>query len=229
MAITSMSNTDALQSRISKFFNEVTVYPVSCEKLANGRSDEEWLDAVLAGGARIVQLRDKESSDLVVYQKAKIFREKTRQAGVLFIVNNRIDIALAAQADGVHLGNSDLPAEEARALAPDLIIGVSANTIDQAATARERGATYYNIGPIFPTSTKEGLSSFLGVEAIKDFSSKSDLPFTVMGGVKFQHIQELVAQGARRLAIVTAINQVRNMVDETRKWHEEILKAVKTT
>jgi len=100
------------------FFSEkVTIYPVSCEVLANGRSDIEWLEAVLAGGARIVQLRDKHSDDLTLYRKALVFREKTREAGALFIVNNRVDIALLTKADGVHLGNNDLPAQEVRKLA----------------------------------------------------------------------------------------------------------------
>ena len=92
------------------FFREkVTIYPVSCEPLANGRSDIEWLEGVLAGGAKIVQLRDKYSDDRAFYQKALIFREKTNEAGALFIVNNRLDIALLAGADGIHLGNNDLP------------------------------------------------------------------------------------------------------------------------
>ena len=121
------------------FRDQVNIYPVSCEPLANGRSDIQWLDGVLAGGAKIVQLRDKHSDDLTFYQKALAFRKKTNEAGALFIVNNRVDIALLAKADGVHLGNSDLPAEEVRNLVPELIIGVSCNKAEQVATVKERG------------------------------------------------------------------------------------------
>lgn len=207
-----------LQSKIDKFINQVTLYPVSCEKLANGRSDIEWLDAVLAGGARIVQLRDKVSDDRTLYEKAKIFRQKTNEADALFIVNNRLDIALLAEADGVHLGNEDIPAEEARKIAPELIIGVSANTEEQAATAKDRGASYFNIGPLFPTQTKSGLATFLGPKAIAAFSSRSDLPYTVMGGIKLGHIEELTASNARRIAVVTALTKAENIEKETRQW-----------
>ncbi len=207
-----------LAERLQIFTEAVTVYPVSCEKLANGRSDLEWLAAVLAGGARIVQLRDKEAADRELYEKALAFRRLTSAAGALFIVNNRLDIALLSEADGIHLGNSDLPAEAARRLAPEMLIGVSANTIEQAATAKERGASYFNIGPIYPTSTKAGLKEFLGPEAIPAFRAVSTLPCTVMGGVKLQHVEELVAHGAQRLAVVTALSQSPDITTETGRW-----------
>ncbi len=207
------------------FTNQVTVYPVSCEKLANGRNDLEWLDSVLAGGAKIVQLRDKESDDRTLYDKALAFRRKTTKAGALFIVNNRLDIALLTGADGIHLGNSDIPAPAARELAPDLIIGVSANTADQAASAESRGASYYNIGPLFPTSTKAGLSDFIGPEAITTYSPLSPLPFTVMGGIKINHIRELVALGARRIAVVTALTKAEDIKAETSNWVSSISSA----
>lgn len=210
--------TELYQQRLQKFIVEVTLYPVSCERLAKGRDDIIWLEAVLAGGAKIVQLRDKESDTLRLLEKARIFRRKTLEAGALFIVNDRVDIALISGADGVHLGNSDLPAAEVRALAPDLIIGVSCNTEEQAATAEERGASYFNIGPLYATQTKDGLSSFLGPGAIPRFSARCPLPFTVMGGIKKEHIPELTAAGARRLAVVTALTCADDIAAETRAW-----------
>jgi thiamine-phosphate pyrophosphorylase len=209
---------DLYRQRLEKFIEEVTLYPVSCERLAKGRDDIAWLDAVLAGGAKIVQLRDKESDGLRLCEKAKIFRQKTLEAGALFIVNDRVDIALISGADGVHLGNGDIPAPEVRALAPDLIIGVSCNTEEQAATAENRGASYFNIGPIYATQTKDGLSAFLGPAAIKRFSARCPLPFTVMGGIKKEHIPELIAMGARRLAVVTALTQADDISAETSAW-----------
>ena len=213
-----MPLTSPLQDRLSIFRHQVTLYPVSCEALANGRSDLEWLEAVLAAGVRIVQLRDKLSNDRALFEKARLFRQQTSKAGALLIINNRLDIALAVDADGIHLGNSDLPAAEARRLAPELIIGVSANTAEQAASAAARGASYYNIGPLYPTATKEGLSTFLGAEAIKTFAARSELPFTVMGGIKFDHLATLTALGARRIAVVTALSQAADIEAETRKW-----------
>jgi len=209
---------DSLAQRLKIFTEDVTLYPVSCEKLAQGRTDLEWLAAVLAGGARIVQLRDKESDDRLLYEKARAFRRLTTEAGALFMVNNRLDIALLTGADGIHLGNRDLPAEEARRLAPEMLIGVSANTPDQAASAKERGASYFNIGPLFPTATKEGLQEFLGSAAIPVFSALSPLPFTVMGGIKLDHVDELVSRGAQRLAVVTALTASPDIAAETSRW-----------
>ncbi len=213
-----MNNSDSLRQRLARFTDDVTIYPVSCEKFANGRTDREWLEAVLAGGARIVQLRDKDSDDRTLYEKALFFREKTARAGALFIVNNRLDIALLSGADGIHLGNSDIPAEKAREMAPDLIIGVSCNTREQAETATQRGASYFNIGPLFPTATKQGLKHFLGVQGITEFSSACSLPFTVMGGIKLEHVPDLAAKGARRFAVVTALTRADDITDETKKW-----------
>ena len=213
------------QKKLNFFREKVTIYPVSCEPLANGRSDIEWLEGVLAGGAKIVQLRDKYSDDRAFYQKALVFREKTNEAGALFIVNNRLDIALLAHADGVHLGNNDLPVEKAREFGPDLIIGVSCNEKKQVSTVKERGGSYYNIGPIYTTKTKKNLTPFLGSDVIESFSSLCDLPFTVMGGVKRDHIQDLVAKGVRRIAVVTALTQAKDIAAETRLWIEAIDKA----
>lgn len=209
-------------NRLKIFQEEVSLYPVTCEKLARGRSDVEWLDAVLEAGVRIVQLRDKVSDDKTLYEKAKIFRRKTREADALFIVNNRLDIAILTEADGIHLGNNDIPAEEARRLAPDLIIGVSANTARQAASAEDRGASYFNIGPLFPTDTKNGLHNFIGLEAVKEYSLLSPLPFTVMGGIQYNHIPDLVEEGVRRIAVVTALTQADDIKEETSRWLTEI-------
>ncbi len=216
------------QRRFKQFVDEVGVYPVSCEKLAAGRSDREWLDQVIAGGARIVQLRDKESNDRELLAKALYFREQTRKAGVLFFLNDRLDIALLADADGMHVGQKDLPAEEIRKLAPDILIGHSCNTEEQtrilgkAVEHEKSGVSYYNIGPLFKTGTKEGLHHFLGADGITDFSRHCSLPFTVMGGIKLEHLDAVLAAGAKRVAVVTAISQAEDMVKETATWQERI-------
>ena len=219
---------DAYRRRLQQFVDEVSVYPVSCERLADGRSDEQWLDEVLRGGAGIVQLRDKESSDRRLLEKAKFFRRKTLEAGALFLVNDRLDIALLADADGIHLGQKDLPPEEVLKLAPEMIIGISCNNENQARClgkmekAGNLTVSYYNIGPIYPTETKEGLSEFIGPEAITRFSSYVRIPFTVMGGIKLGHVQQLVELGARRIALVTALTRAPDIAGETARWVEEI-------
>jgi thiamine-phosphate pyrophosphorylase len=222
-------NNQLYKKRLKQFEDEVGVYPVSCERLAAGRSDMEWLDQVIAGGAKIVQLRDKESSDRELLAKAHYFREKTREAGVLFFLNDRLDIALLADVDGMHVGQKDLPPDEIRKLAPDILIGFSCNTEEQTmklakeVEQQKSAVSYYNIGPLFKTGTKEGLQHFLGADGIDDFSRHCTLPFTVMGGIKFNHLDELLAAGARRIAVVTAISQADNIAKETAKWQQCIV------
>ena len=214
--------------RFERFSDAVTVYPVSCEPLAAGRTDQQWLDGVLAGGARIVQLRDKISSDGELLQKARYFRKKTQEAGALFIVNDRVDIALMADADGVHVGQEDLAPAEIRKIAPELLIGLSCNSKGNVEDLAKGGGfetnpvSYFNIGPLFSTSTKEGVGDGLGPRAVEEFSALCPLPFTVMGGIKKSHVEQLVRAGARRLAVVTAISQAENIEKETRKWMEMI-------
>jgi len=224
-----VANNQLYEKRLKQFEDEVGVYPVSCEKLAAGRSDMEWLDQVITGGAKIVQLRDKESSDRELLEKAHYFREKTSEAGVLFFLNDRLDIALLADVDGMHVGQNDLPPDEIRKLAPDILIGFSCNTEEQTmelgreVEQQKSAVSYYNIGPLFKTGTKEGLHHFLGADGIGGFSRHCTLPFTVMGGIKFNHLDELLAAGARRIAVVTAISQADNIAKETGKWQQCIV------
>jgi thiamine-phosphate pyrophosphorylase len=214
--------------RLQQFVQEVTVYPVSCEKLADGRTDREWLDGVLAGGARIVQLRDKESTDRELLAKALYFRVKTREAGALFLLNDRLDIALLADADGMHVGQTDLPPEDIRKLAPDFLIGLSCNTLEQTRKLGkdvETGAcpvSYFNVGPLYHTATKQGLREFVGPQAVDQFTKACPLPFTVMGGIKSNHIKELCSAGVKRIAVVTAISQAIDIAAETAFWIKEI-------
>lgn len=219
-----MNDREKLAKRIEQFEMTTGVYPVSCEKLAAGRSDKEWLNRVLQGGAKIVQLRDKTGNDRELLAKARYFRDKTREADALFIINDRVDIALLANADGVHVGQDDIPPEEVRKIAPDKLIGVSCNRknhveeIGRALATGKNSADYYNIGPLFATSTKEGLREFLGIDAVETFSSCCNLPFTVMGGIKKHHIEKLVEKGAKRIAVVTAISEAANIAAETSSW-----------
>lgn len=227
-------DTDGYSRKVKQLIDEVAVYPVSCEQLSGGRSDREWLEAVLAGGARMVQLRDKVSPDNVLLEKARYFREKTAEAGAIFLVNDRVDIALIAGSDGVHVGQDDLPPWEIRRLAPDMIVGLSCNSendvheLGDDLTTGRCGVTYYNVGPIYQTGTKEGLHSFLGPDAIPRFTRSCPLPFTVMGGIKLSHVAELVSAGARRIAVVTAISQAEDMVAETARWQKTIEDKKKT-
>lgn len=207
-----------------RMFEEVDLYPVTCERLSAGRSDLEVLEAVIGGGARIIQLREKDYGKRDLYRLALKFREVTTKAGVLLIINDHVDIALAAGADGVHVGQGDLPVAAARRIAPELLIGASSHSLEEAIEAQGAGADYINIGPIFPTRTKEGLPRFLGPEAITTIAPHLDAPFTVMGGINASNIGRVVAAGAHRVAVVTAITQAGDMAGAVASLREQIRK-----
>jgi thiamine-phosphate pyrophosphorylase len=198
------------QMRKEKFL-QVDLYPVTCERLSAGRSNLDVLDAAIRGGAKIIQLREKELATADFSRMAVAFRKITAEAGMLLIVNDRIDIALAADADGVHLGQADLPLLAARRIAPELLIGVSTHSREEALKAQDGGADYVNIGPIFPSRTKEGATRFLGPEAIPVIAAGLEIPFTVMGGINGANIGKVLAQGARRVAVVTAVTMADDM------------------
>lgn len=206
----------AKRKKRGEAFRGVDLYPVTCEKLSSGRSNVEVLDGLIRGGVRIVQLRDKDALKRDLFRMAMRFREITSEAGVLLVINDYVDIALAVDADGVHLGQDDLPVEAARKIAPDLLMGVSTHTLDEALAAQARGADYVNIGPIFPTGTKGGMNRFLGPEAVIGIGSCLEIPFTVMGGIKQANIHEVLARGAKRIAVVTALTQAPDIAAAVR-------------
>ena len=182
------------------------LYPVTCQKLSCGRNNLDVLDALIEGGAQAVQLREKEISDRELFQMAKAFRQRTAQAGMALIINDRIDICRAVGADGVHLGQDDIPVREARRLlGPQTIIGASTHNLEQALRAVEEGADYINVGPLFSTQTKEHTGSPLGLDMFSKIREAVKIPITVMGGIKLSNVDDVLAAGARRIAVVTGI------------------------
>jgi thiamine-phosphate pyrophosphorylase len=209
------------EARKTRFLG-VDIYPVTCERLSAGRSNLEVLEAVIRGGARIIQLREKDYSGRDLYHLALAFREITREAGVLLFINDHLDIAMAVEADGVHLGQDDLPVPVARKLAPELLIGASTHSVEEALQAQEDGADTINIGPIFPTKTKEGLHHYLGPGAISAISANIRVPFTVMGGINEANLDQVLAGGARRVAMVTAITQASDIPEKVSSLRQRI-------
>jgi thiamine-phosphate pyrophosphorylase len=141
----------------------------------------------------------------------------------LLIINDHVDIALAVKADGVHLGQEDLPLKVARKLAPDLLIGASTHSLEQALQAQKDGADYLNVGPIFPTETKDVTNKFLGPEAIVEICPHVELPCTVMGGINESNIDQVLARGVQRVAMVTAITKAQNIAQRVSSLKGKIL------
>lgn len=175
------------------------------------RASLEWTIAeAAAGGVDIVQLREKSLPDSELLERARQVRRWTREAGVLFIVNDRPDIALLAEADGVHLGQDDLPVREARrVLGSSAIIGVSTHTIAQLRRAILDGAAYVGVGPTFPSTTKQ-FEELAGLGYVKAVADETSHPAFVLGGVTAENVHQLVAAGGKRVAVSAAIAQSAN-------------------
>jgi thiamine-phosphate pyrophosphorylase len=203
-------------------FQQADLYVVITEAFCAGRTSLEVLDQVLAAGVSIVQLREKDLEDRGLYELALAYRRRTAAAGALLIIDDRLDIALAAGADGVHLGQTDLPVAAARRLAPDLLIGASTHSLKEALTAQEAGASYVNIGPIFPTATKPD-AVLLGVEAIPRIVPHLRIPWTTMGGINQGNIAQVVAQGARHPAVMSAVTAAADVTAAARALREAII------
>ena len=212
----------ARAARRQRFADDVDLYPVTCEELSAGRTDVQVLEAVIAGGARIIQLRDKRASPRAFYEKACRFRDLTRAHGVPLFINDHVDIALAVDADGVHLGQDDLPLPVARRLLPHQLLGASTHNLAEALRAEAEGADYVNIGPLYPTATKEGVREFLGPDAVRAIAPRLHIPFTVMGGITTANLADVLAAGARRVAVVTAITRAPDIAAAVRDWRERI-------
>jgi thiamine-phosphate pyrophosphorylase len=203
-------------------FERADLYVVITESFSAGRTALEVLDGVLAAGVGIVQLREKDLGGRELYELAVACRRRTSVAGALLIIDDRVDIALAAAADGVHLGQADLPVAVARRLAPDLIIGASSHSLEEALAAQEAGASYVNIGPIFPTATKPQAIA-LGVEAISRLAPYLRIPWSTMGGINQGNIAQVVARGARHPAVMSAVTAAPDVSAAARALREAIV------
>jgi len=199
------------------------LYVVLGREFSRGRDFLEVAEKAIAGGARAIQLREKEWSKREILPWAYRLRELTREHQVTFILNDHPDIALAVEADGVHLGQDDFPLREARRIAgPNFILGASTHSVGEARKAVEEGADYINIGPIFPTGTKKGVIAPVGPDMITEVTSVVKHPFTVMGGVKLNNVEEVLKRGARRIAVVTAVVSADDITAAARELVEKI-------
>jgi thiamine-phosphate pyrophosphorylase len=178
---------------------------------ASCRAALDWTIAeAAAGGADMVQLREKTLPDGELLARARRVRRWTRKAGLLFIVNDRPDIARLAEADGVHLGQDDMPIREARRiLGPDALIGVSTHSLDQVRRAVLEGATYIGVGPTFLSSTKD-FEELAGLEFVTAATAETSLPAFVLGGVTLSNVGQVVAAGGGRLAVSAAVGQAED-------------------
>ena len=173
---------------------------------------------LLAGGARFIQLRDKEASSREMLDQARACLKLTREAGATLIVNDRVDVALTAGVDGVHLGQDDMSVEEAREiLGADKIIGVSTHSIDQFRAALGTSANYIAVGPVYQTNTKENPDPSVGLELVREAKRLADRPLVAIGGITPERAPEIIAAGADSVAVVSALYPWPEILDLTSK------------
>jgi len=170
-----------------------------------GLSLEEQAGLALEGGATALQLRHKEADSIDLYREALALRKLCDEYGALFIVDDRLDIALAAGADGVHLGAKDLPVAAARRLAPEgFIIGATARTPESAAAAEKAGADYLGAGAVFPTESKKD-TRVIGLEGLRKVVCATSLPCVAIGGIRLDNVAEVISAGAAGVAAIGAV------------------------
>ena len=203
------------QERLA-IFQSSDIYPVVSSEFCCGRDVVDIVSAIGSAGAKIVQIREKNISDAAMFELVKRCRQITDQHNMLLIVDDRLDIAMAAGADGVHLGQDDFPLAEAKKLAPGMFFGVSTHDASEIRKALADGCSYLNIGPMFPTNTKSVACGALGLELIEELKQLVSCPFSVMGGIKEHHLEMLHSKGFRHIAMVTEITQAPDVEAKVR-------------
>ncbi len=193
------------------------LYVITGEEFHPGRELVAVMEEAIVGGADIVQLRDKNSSKRELLRKAQALRELTRKHQVPFIVNDHIDIALAVDADGIHLGQDDLPLREARKLVGNKIIGISTHAIEEARLAEAEGADYIGVGPVFPTKSKVDVVDPVTTDYVRQVAAEIRIPFVAIGGIKLHNVDEVLAAGASRICAISEIVGSANVSDTCRE------------
>lgn len=201
------------------------IYGMTAEKFSCGRSNLETVGRMLDNGVSIIQYREKRpfKSFLEIYKECQQIREMTARAGALFIVNDYTDIARQVGADGVHVGQDDLPVGVVRELVgEEMIIGLSTHSPEQAEAAVAAGADYIGVGPIFATQTKDDVCAPVGFSYLEYVVENLEIPFVAIGGIKAHNIGEVVRRGGKTVCLVTDIVGADDIDVRINDIHEQI-------
>ncbi len=194
------------------------IYGITAEKFSNGKTNIEVVKEMIEAGINMIQYREKEKTKLAKYKECVEIRRMTKEAGVTFIINDDVDIALLVKADGVHIGQDDLPIEQVRKLVGDeMMIGVSTHSSKQAQEAVTKGADYIGVGPLFKTYTKDNVVDPVGLEYLEYVIAHLTIPFVAIGGIKEHNIVEVKNKGAKTICLVTEIVQAEDIGAKVKK------------
>ena len=193
------------------------LYVIIDTQALKGNSHLEVARQAISGGAKTIQLRDKLQDKKELLPVAQQLRKLCREHGVLFIINDHLDLALATDADGLHLGQKDLPTKVVRKLLPiDKILGCSTNTVAEAVTAQAEGADYIAVGSMYPTPTKE-TAIIVGPDRLRQVRQAVSLPLVAIGGINKDNAAEVIAAGADSLAVISAVLQADSPEEASRQ------------
>lgn len=191
---------------MKRIYPQTDLYGITDEGLSRGRGNVTVVREMLDAGIRIIQYREKDRKMGSMLEECRAIRQMTREARACFIVNDYADLALLVDADGVHVGQEDLPVAAVRELiGPDRIIGLSTHSPEQAEKAVKAGADYIGVGPIFKTKTKKDVCAPVGFSYLKYVAENFDIPFVAIGGIKADNIADVVRHGAKCCALISAI------------------------
>ncbi|MBQ8987068.1 MAG: thiamine phosphate synthase [Lachnospiraceae bacterium] len=210
--------------KVSK--ESLLLYAITDRSWLRGRTLRSQVEEALDGGATFLQLREKNLDDAHFLEEARELQALCREHGVPFIVNDNVDVALAMGADGIHVGQHDMEAGDVRKLlGPDKILGVSAQTVEQAILAEQRGADYLGVGAVFPTGSKDDADD-VSFEELKAICEAVSIPVVAIGGISLLNVKELAGSGICGIAVISAIfaqNDIKMAAQQLRKETEEML------
>ena len=193
---------------------DYSLYLVTNRDLSCGRSTVEVVEAAVAGGVSCVQLREKHCSTREFITQARALKPFLKSKNIPLIINDRLDVALAVEADGLHLGQQDMTISDARKISgTSLIIGISAESVDDAIRAEKEGADYIGISPVFATPTKSDTAPPLGLEGVKTIRKMIAIPIVAIGGINRHNALSVITAGADGIAVVSAIVGAKNPKD----------------
>jgi thiamine-phosphate pyrophosphorylase len=206
------------------------LYVITDEAIGNGRSHAEIARRACAGGADAIQLRDKACGTRDLCRIGREIREITKAAGALFIVNDRLNVALACGADGVHLGQGDLRMDVARQRAPrPFVIGLSVRNVEEALAAVEAGADYVAVSPVFATASKDDAGPGCGLFGLREIRAAVSVPVVAIGGISRDNVAEVITGGADGVAVISAVVGQPDIAAAARDLRERIRAAKKGT
>lgn len=200
------------------------IYGITAEKFSRGRDNIAVVREMIAGGVAVVQYREKRpaKSFRSMYEECLAIRRLTRESGVLFIVNDYVELAMLADADGVHVGQDDLPVAAVRQRVGPKIIGVSTHHPDHARAALDAGADYIGAGPVFATQTKQDVCAAVGIGYLEYVVGQVPLPAVAIGGIKLNNIDRVLATGVKTVCLVTEIVQAEDIAGMVRQLNAAV-------